>query len=90
MPTLGAKKYTPSLVAVYAVFLVVFAIFGRCVMLVYSDTFFHQLLMAIVICIEIFILKVVVNFISEIKTLSDEDRLLLELGPVPLAGPMVW
>jgi len=86
----GAKKYTPSLVAVYAVFLVVFAIFGRCVMLVYSDTFFHQLLMAIVICIEIFILKVVVNFISEIKTLSDEDRLLLELGPVPLAGPMVW
>lgn len=86
----GAKKYQPSLVTVYAVFLVVFAIFGRCVLLFYSETFFHQMLMAIVICIEIFILKVVVNFIGEIKTLTDEDRLLLELGPVPLAGPMVW
>ena len=82
----GAKKYQPHLVMVYAFYLFVFAICGRCVLLYYSETFIQQVLMIMVICIEIFILKITITFINEIRNLTDEDKLLLEMGPVPIGG----
>ena len=78
----GAKRYQPSLTAVYATFILLFGIIGRCILMAYSDTFLQQMLLAIVVCIEVFILRVVVTFFQEIKDMSDEDRLLLELGPM--------
>ena len=81
----GAKRYQPGLSTAYGFFLLTFGILGRGMMLMMVDmSLLQQMLQVMVICIQVFILRIVVTFVNEIRDITDDDRLLLEMGPVPV------
>lgn len=86
----GARNFARNLVMTYAVFLVIFAIGGRVVLIYLREDLLSRIFLVIVIVIELWILKIVIRFINALKEISEEDRALLRVGPSTHARFVYW